>query len=75
MKPEDLSSSAIGSASSLFNLKAIFEDIMDGLGYACIGWVTDAGILQVSGIDGKIIIREKTGDLRDAWKEPFGGLI
>jgi len=55
--------------------KGAFEDIMDGLGYACIGRVTDAGILQVSGIDGKIIIMEKTGDLRDAWKEPFGGLI
>ena len=55
--------------------KEAFEGAMDGLDYACIGKVTDAGILQVSGIDGKIILKEKIGDLRDAWKEPFGDLI
>jgi len=55
--------------------KETFEDIMDGLDYACIGRVTEAHILQVSGIDGKIIIKEKIGDLKDAWMEPFGDLI
>jgi len=55
--------------------KEIFEDMMDGLDCACIGRVTDAGILQVSGMDGKIIIKEKIGDLKDARKEPFGDLV
>jgi phosphoribosylformylglycinamidine synthase len=55
--------------------KGPFENMMDGLDYACIGRVTDADILQVSGIDGKIIIKEKIGDLKDAWNEPFGDLV
>lgn len=55
--------------------KETFEDIMDGLDYACIGRVTEAHILQVTGMDGKIIIKEKIGDLKDAWKEPFGDLV
>ena len=55
--------------------KESFEDIMDGMDYACIGSVTDTNTLQVSGIDGKIIIKENTGDLKDAWMEPFGDLI
>ncbi len=52
-----------------------FEDIMDGLDSACIGRVMDVGTLQVLGIDGEIIINERIGDLKDAWKEPFGGLV
>ncbi|TET88633.1 MAG: hypothetical protein E3J46_04655, partial [Desulfobacteraceae bacterium] len=55
--------------------KKAFEDIMGGLEYACIGRVTDADILQVSGIDGKTIVKEKISDLKDAWKAPFGDLI
>ena len=55
--------------------KEAFEGIMDGLDYACIGRVNDVDILQVSGIDGKIIIKEKIGDLKDAWKSPFGDLV
>jgi phosphoribosylformylglycinamidine synthase II len=54
--------------------KERFEGIMGALEYASIGRVTDTGILQVSGIDGKIIMKEKIGDLKDAWNEPFGGL-
>jgi hypothetical protein len=37
--------------------------------------VTDADILQLTGMDGKIIIKEKIGDLKDAWNEPFGDLV
>jgi hypothetical protein len=37
--------------------------------------VTDTDTLQVTGMDGKIIIKENTGDLKDAWMEPFGDLI
>jgi len=52
-----------------------FEHAMHGLEYACAGKVTDTGILRVSGIDDAVIIEERIGDLKDAWKEPFGGLI
>jgi phosphoribosylformylglycinamidine synthase len=55
--------------------RGAFEDIMDGLDYACIGRVMDVDTLQVSGVDGEIIINERIGDLKDAWKEPFGGLV
>lgn len=55
--------------------KVAFEDLMDGLPCALVGRVTDADTLQVSGVDGKLIIEERLGDLKDAWKEPFGGLI
>jgi len=55
--------------------KGAFEDVMGGLDYACIGRVSHADMLRVSGIDGKIILNEKTGDLKGAWEEPFGGLI
>jgi hypothetical protein len=37
--------------------------------------VIDADTLQVSGVDGEIIINERIGDLKDAWMEPFGGLV
>jgi phosphoribosylformylglycinamidine synthase len=52
-----------------------FEDLMGGLDCACIGRVTDADILQVTGMDGNIIIKETIGDLKDTWKEPFGDLV
>jgi len=55
--------------------RGAFEDMMDRLDYACIGRVSDADTLQVLGIDGEIIISEKIGDLKDTWKEPFGGLV
>jgi phosphoribosylformylglycinamidine (FGAM) synthase-like enzyme len=55
--------------------KEAFEKGMAGFDYACIGRVSDTGILTVSGIEGKVIIREKLGDLKDAWIKPFGDLI
>jgi phosphoribosylformylglycinamidine synthase II len=55
--------------------KKAFEDIMGGLSCACIGSVTDADILHITGVDGTTIVTETIGDLKDAWKEPFGDLI
>jgi len=55
--------------------KQAFEDIMGGLRYACIGRVTDADILHISGVDGNTIVTETIRDLKGAWKEPFGDLI
>ena len=55
--------------------KKAFEDIMGKLNYACIGRVTDAGILNVKGVDGNSIVTETIRDLKGAWNEPFGDLI
>ncbi len=55
--------------------KDAFEHLMAGMNYACVGRVNADDSLTVSGIEGKTIIREKLGDLRSAWKEPFGDLI
>ena len=52
-----------------------FEERMDGLGYACIGRVSEDAILSISGVDGKIIMTEQIGRLKSAWKEPFGDLV
>jgi phosphoribosylformylglycinamidine (FGAM) synthase-like enzyme len=55
--------------------KKAFEDTMSGLRYARVGRVTDTDILHISGVDGNTIITETIGDLKSAWKEPFGDLI
>ncbi len=55
--------------------KKAFEEIMNGLNYACIGKVANSNIMHVSGIDGKTILNETLADLQNAWKEPFGDLI
>jgi phosphoribosylformylglycinamidine synthase subunit PurSL len=55
--------------------KKAFEEIMNGLNYACIGKVADSNIMHVSGIDGKAILNEALADLQNAWKEPFGDLL
>jgi phosphoribosylformylglycinamidine (FGAM) synthase-like enzyme len=55
--------------------KKAFEDIMGRLNCACIGRVTDADILHISGVDGTTIVTETIRDLKGAWKEPFGDLI
>jgi phosphoribosylformylglycinamidine synthase len=55
--------------------KGLFERCIAGFDYACIGRVSDTDILTVSGIEGKVIIREKLGNLKDAWIKLFGDLI
>jgi phosphoribosylformylglycinamidine synthase len=55
--------------------KDAFEHIMAGLDYACVGQVNADGVLTVSGIEGTTIIRETVGELKRAWKEPFGDLV
>ena len=55
--------------------KKAFEDIMGGLSCACIGSVTDADILHISGVDGNTIVTETIDDLKGAWMDPFGDLI
>jgi phosphoribosylformylglycinamidine (FGAM) synthase-like enzyme len=55
--------------------KDAFEHLMAGTDYACVGRVSANDSLTVSGINGKIIIRETVGDLKSAWKEPFGDLV
>jgi len=36
-----------------------------------IGFVTSDGLFQVTGLDGKLIIKEKIRKLKDAWQKPL----
>ena len=55
--------------------KEAFENVMAGRECACIGRVSDADILTVSGMEGTIIVHEKVGDLKGCWMKPFGDLV
>jgi phosphoribosylformylglycinamidine synthase II len=55
--------------------KEAFENIMAGMECACIGRVSDAAIITVSGKEGTIIINEKVDDLKGCWMKPFGDLV
>jgi phosphoribosylformylglycinamidine synthase len=51
--------------------KKRFEKIMAGNIISEIGVVTDDGLLQATGLEGKIILREKLGALKQAWQKPL----
>ena len=36
-----------------------------------IGLVTDDGLFQITGLDGKLIIKEKISKLKEAWQKPL----
>jgi phosphoribosylformylglycinamidine synthase len=48
-----------------------FEKIMAGNVMREIGFVSNDGLFQVSGLTGKKIIKEKISKLKDAWQEPL----
>ncbi len=48
-----------------------FEKMMAGSIAREIGFVSNDGLLQVSGLSGKMVIREKIGRLKDAWQKPL----
>jgi phosphoribosylformylglycinamidine synthase len=48
-----------------------FEKMMAGNIAREIGFVSNDGLLQVSGLSGKMVIREKIGRLKDAWQKPL----
>jgi len=51
--------------------RAQFEKVMAGTVAREIGFVTADALLQVSGLSGKTVIREKIGRLKAAWQKPL----
>jgi phosphoribosylformylglycinamidine synthase len=51
--------------------KSKFEKIMAGNVISEIGFVSGDGLFQVTGLSGKLIIREKGGKLKEAWQKPL----
>ncbi len=48
-----------------------FEKILSGNIVSEIGFVAGDGLFQVSGLSGKLIIKEKVSKLKDAWQAPL----
>jgi len=55
--------------------KGVFEDRFRELPCACIGTVTEDPVFKIKGIAGKTIVDLPVGDLKAAWKGPFGDLV
>lgn len=55
--------------------KLSFEEEFDGLPVSLAGIVRDDRIFKITGQSGEVIIKEDVLELKDAWMEPFGGLI
>lgn len=51
--------------------KRKFEKIMAGNIISKIGFITGDGLFQVTGMDGKLIIKEEISKLKDAWQKPL----
>jgi phosphoribosylformylglycinamidine synthase subunit PurSL len=52
-----------------------FEAIFSGLAVACVGTVTDAPRMTVTGAGGETVIDADVMALKERWKAPFGDLI
>ena len=52
-----------------------FEGLLVGYPVACVGEVTGSEILAVTGVNGNALCKIPIGDLKTAWKRPFGELI
>ncbi|MBN2124538.1 MAG: phosphoribosylformylglycinamidine synthase subunit PurS [Deltaproteobacteria bacterium] len=52
-----------------------FERLFSGRRIGCIGHVTDSPLFHIRGKGGETLIQEGIGELKDAWKRPFGDLI
>ncbi|MFB3925366.1 MAG: AIR synthase-related protein [Syntrophales bacterium] len=50
---------------------AKFLKTVGGNAVACIGEVTDGDIFRVLGLDSRLIIEEKIGELKEAWQKPL----
>jgi phosphoribosylformylglycinamidine synthase len=47
------------------------EKIMAGSIAGLIGLITNDGLFQITGLDGKLIIKEKISKLKEAWQKPL----
>ncbi|MGB5158100.1 AIR synthase-related protein [Desulfobacterium sp. N47] len=55
--------------------KNIFENIFDGLIFACIGKITENRDFVLNGQNNKNIVSISVDALKKVWKQPFGDLI
>ncbi|MCU0559146.1 MAG: AIR synthase-related protein [Desulfobacterales bacterium] len=54
--------------------RAEFESSFRGLPCACIGELTSAPVLELTGLDGRPALSAAVLELKAAWKKPFGNL-
>jgi phosphoribosylformylglycinamidine synthase len=50
-----------------------FEEIMNGTSYRAVGRVTNSDTLNITGLNGKLILRENINQLKGAYKSTFAG--
>jgi len=48
-----------------------FERVMNGIGLAAIGRVTDSEVLQIYGLKGDRVVSKSLGELKEAWQKPL----
>jgi phosphoribosylformylglycinamidine synthase len=51
--------------------KGKFEKILARNVVSEIGFVASDGLFQITGLSGKLIIKEKINNLKDAWQKPL----
>jgi len=51
--------------------QAEFERVMDGISLANIGQVTDGGVLEVYGVNGRRVVTASVSELKEAWQKPI----
>ncbi len=55
--------------------KELFEKLFSGLKIGLAGTVSESGFLTVKGKSGEEILKEDIKDLKEIWKQTFGGLV
>jgi phosphoribosylformylglycinamidine synthase II len=48
-----------------------FERVMSGISLAAIGQVTDSGMLEIYGLDGRKVVDTAIQELKEAWQSPL----
>lgn len=48
-----------------------FEEIIQETSFTVIGQVTDSGVLEVYGLNGKKVVSAPIGELKEAWQKPL----
>ncbi len=51
--------------------RAEFEQVMGAASLSVIGEVNDSGVLEVYGVDGRRVLAEPIGELKEAWQRPL----
>jgi len=48
-----------------------FEQVMSGTSLAAVGQVTDSGVLEIYGVEGKKVVATPINELKEAWQKPL----